>query len=367
MDAKIMDLLSDVFAEAHLLCGSEGLFQSVFYHHARKYYSPEQIHREYSVNSGYIDFVLEDEDAIHAFEIKGGANGHRNSLSKMKEMEKKGKGLAHDLKKLGEFNQLEHGKTVNTWIVCIDLKSLRIAFDKKDLTGYSAMAARQGSRLAYLSQEEAVFRILDGNNEKQVALNEIKSEYSKVDPMQILSKPNFWAGYFTQTRATNGLECVHVGQFYHALREAGLGWNQCASEVFFNCNKHGTRNYYMPDFAVFGRESIGQFQLFGDHKKIVENDQFKLPYLTSVLEFKGGKSFQRQSIAKKKKDISADLDKLAYKMRPRIQAGTSALEILSSYAPPTYTMVVTDPDPRLSEFIEYSRDEYRDILDIQCG
>ena len=366
MDAKIMDLLSDVFAEAHLLCGSEGLFQSMFYHHARKYYSPKQIHREYSVNSGYIDFVLEDEQAVHAFEIKGGANGHRNSLSKMKEMERGGKGLAHDLKKPSGFSKLKHEQTVNTWIVCIDLKSLRIAFDRKDLAGYSAMAARQGSRVAYLSQEEQVFRVLDGIGEEQIKLNKVKNGYSGVGPKAILSKPTFWADYFEQTRATNGLECVHVGQFYHALREAGLGWNQCASEVFFNCNKHGTRNYYMPDFAVFGRESIGQFQLFGDHKRTVENDQFKLPYLVSVLEFKGGKNFQKQSISKKKKDISADLDKLAHKMRPRIQAGTSALEIVNRYDP-MYTMVVTDSDPGLSEFIEDSRNKYRDILDIQCG
>ena len=61
------------------------------------------------------------------------------------------------------------------------------------------------------------------------------------------------------------------------------------------------------------------------------------------------------------------MDRLAHKMRPRIQAGTSAFGDVSKYDPTMYTMVVTDPDPRLSEFIEDSRNEYRDILDIQWG
>lgn len=367
MDDKVMAMLSDMFTEARQLCGSEGLFQSLFYHHARKYFSSEQIHREYSVKSGYIDFVLEDEISIHAFEIKGGANGHRNSLGKMKEVERKGKGLAHDLKKVGEFSSLKHEKTVTTWIVCIDLKPLGIAFDEKDLLVYSEMAKRQGSGFAYLSQEETVFRVFDGSGECLRELREIKKQCGKVDPKTILRRQDFWCDYFEQTREVNGLECVHVGQFYHALREAGLGWNQCASEVFFNCNKYGTRNYYMPDFAIFGCENIGQFQLFGDNKRIIENDQYKLPYLICVLEFKGGLSFQRQSLVKKKKDILADLEKLANKMQSRIQIGSEALGVKNKYGRPMYMMVITDPDPKLSEFIEYSRNEYKGVLDIQCG
>ena len=80
MSAEFNQVLADFLSEASVVCGSEGLYQSIFYHQARRHFSQDQIKREVSAAGGRVDFLLEGADRFFAIELKAGANGHRNSL-----------------------------------------------------------------------------------------------------------------------------------------------------------------------------------------------------------------------------------------------------------------------------------------------
>jgi hypothetical protein len=84
-DARISALVHDFYAEAQALCGSEGMFQNLFHHHALRHFPDALVRREVAVPSGNIDFVIAGHETSYAIELKAGANGHRNSLGKMKE------------------------------------------------------------------------------------------------------------------------------------------------------------------------------------------------------------------------------------------------------------------------------------------
>ena len=119
------------------------------------------------------------------------------------------------------------------------------------------------------------------------------------------------------------------------------------------------------DFAVFEEGFVGHFQLYGNNRRTVENDQYKLPVLVSVLEFKGGIAFSAKTIAKRKEEIVADVEKLAEQIRPRIETAPSFLHRSKSIARPQYTMVVTDNDPRLQPCIEALRAKHKGTVDIR--
>lgn len=368
LDTRIKTLLTDFFTDANAVCGSEGLFQSIFYHHGRSHFAADRIFREYKVPSGSIDFVIDGGNQLFAFELKGGANGHRNSLANMKEVEHSGKGLSHDIKKLVEFGRLNKGKTVQVWLVCIDLAPLDIAFDDNDLSYYSNMANKSDACLAYLAQGEKYFLTFDNGQRVPYPISQQVQPSSLTDHKKIIQDDKFWRAYFSETNRTPGLECVHIGQLYHALRGAGFNYNQCASEVFFNCNRYGTRNYYIMDFAVFSSAFCGQFQLYGNSRKTIENDKFKLPHLIALMEFKGGDAFQKKSLRNKVADIEKDLNKLASKVSPNVLSASSQLDIKAVTGSPELVMVVTDPDTELRADILSLQARYRDKVEIRwCG
>lgn len=363
MITKFDKVLCGFFSEAKTVCGSEGLYQSIFYHHARCQFRQNQIRREEQAEGGRVDFVLEDTDRIYAVELKAGANGHRNSLANMKEVESKGKGLQHDLAKLQSV-QRRSSKTVESWLVCVDLAALGIAFSHSDLEKYSIISNSQGTHFGYASQLEDEYQTWVAGKRMAWKL-ETTQRTSQADPWHIMESEALWDDFFAEVDRDQGPECSHLGLFYHALRRYGLIHKQVASEVFFNCSRYGTRQYYIPDFAVFDKEFIGHFQLYGNSQRTVENDQFKLPLLVSVLEFKGGNSFSAKSIAKRKEEIIADVDKLAQQIKPRIEAAPSFLKRPKKLAKPNYTMVITDSDPRLKASIEALKAKYKDTLSIR--
>lgn len=361
MTSKFDKVISGFFSEAKAVCGSEGLYQSIFYHHARGQFRQNQIRREERAEGGKVDFVLEDSDRVIAVEIKAGANGHRNSLANMKEVESKGKGLQHDLAKL---HSIQPSKPVESWLVCVDLAALGIAFSISDLEKYSRLANNLGTNFAYVSQLDDEYQTWVAGKRAAHKLEPLQRT-PKADPWHLIGSKALWRDYFAEVVRDNGSECSHVGLFYHALRRAGLLHRQVASEVFFNCTRYGTRQYYVPDFAVFEEGFVGHFQLYGNNRRTVENDQYKLPVLVSVLEFKGGDAFSAKTISKRKEEIVADVTKLADQIRPRIEAAPSFLHRSKSIARPQYTMVVTDNDPRLQPCIEALRAKHKGTVDIR--
>lgn len=363
MTAKFNKILSGFFSEAKTVCGSEGLYQSIFYHHARGQFRQNQIRREEPTEGGKVDFFLEDTDRFYAIELKAGANGHRNSLANMKEVESKGKGLQHDLAKLHSL-KTRSSKPVESWLVCVDLAALRIAFSKSDLEKYSSLSNSQGTYFAYISQLEDDYQTWV-NGKRSAWKMEAPQSTLQTDPWQLIKSQSLWHDFFAEVARENGPECSHVGLFYHVLRRAGLLHKQVASEVFFNCNRYGTRQYYVPDFAVFEKEFVGHFQLYGNNRRTVENDQFKLPVLVSVLEFKGGDAFSAKPIAERKKEIVADVEKLAQKIKPRVEAAPSFLHRPKALTKPEYTMVVTDNDSRLQASIEALQAKYQGTVNIR--
>lgn len=335
----------------------------MFYHHARGQFRQDQIRREEPAEGGKVDFVLEDNERIYAVELKAGANGHRNSLANMKEVESKGKGLQHDLAKLHSV-QRRSSKPVESWLVCVDLAALGIAFSRSDLAKYSGRSNSQGTHFAYISQLDDEYQTWRAGKRTAWKL-EAPQGTPHADPWHLIGSEALWHDFFAEVVRDNGPECSHVGLFYHALRRSGLIRNQAASEVFFNCSRYGTRQYYVPDFAVFEKEFVGHFQLYGNNRRTIENDQFKLPVLVSVLEFKGGDAFSAKPIAKRKEEIVADVEKLALQIKPRIEAAPSFLNRSKALAKPNYTMVVTDSDPRLEAIIEELKAKHKGIVSIR--
>ncbi|MFB2778549.1 hypothetical protein ACE017_05220 [Shewanella mangrovisoli] len=363
MDEKIYALLKGFYSEANLVCGSEGVFQSIFYHEARKYFDQSQIWREQPVNGGAIDFCIDGGEKIFAIEIKAGANGHRNSLAKMKEVESKGKGLSHDLSKL-QFFASESTKAVETWLICVDLSSLGIAFNKDDIAYYSELASSYGANFSYASQLENLFYCWYENGKCCIELN--FSDSGIVSSIEdLLSSARFWYQFFDETVSDFGPECSHVGLLYHHLRKNGLNYNQVAVEVFFNCNKYGDRQYRIPDLAIFDRRFNAQFQLYGDSKKIVKNDQFKLPSLVSVVEFKGGSSFISKPLKERERLIEADIDKMLSHIIPNIQIASLSFSKDSVQSKSIYIFVVTDFDKRLEPLILNLRERVNGKIDIR--
>ncbi|WP_088210548.1 hypothetical protein [Shewanella sp. Shew256] len=363
MDAKFDALLKGFYSEANLVCGSEGVFQSIFYHEARKYFDQSQIWREQSVNGGAIDFCIDSGEKIFAIEIKAGANGHRNSLAKMKEVESKGKGLSHDLSKLQLFAS-ESTKPVETWLICVDLSPLGIAFNKNDIIYYSELASSYGANFSYASQLESLFYCWYENGKRCIELNYSNSE-SVSSIQDLLSSGRFWSQFFDETVSDFGPECSHVGLLYHHLRKSGLNHNQVAVEIFFNCNKYGDRKYRIPDLAIFDRRFNAQFQLYGDSKKIVKNDQFKLPSLVSVIEFKGGSSFISKPLSERERLIEADIDKMLSYIIPNIKIASLSFSRDSAQSKPIYILVVTDFDKRLELIIFNLRQRVGGKIDIR--
>jgi hypothetical protein len=364
-EKRIYKFLANFLGESKEVGGSEGLYQSLFYSHARRYFPAKCILREVRVKSGFIDFVIETEAIRYAFELKGGANGHRNSLRKMKEEEGRGKGLAHDLTKLHEYRDSSLVDSVLTFLVCIDIEALDIAFSMDDCRRYAQMARSAQSELVYFAQTDAFFRVYRDNEILKVAVSTQDAVPNHPPAIKLLSASVFWRRYFSEVGDANGLECLHVGIFYHHLRRTGLRVNQCAPEIFFNCNKYNTRSYHRPDLAVFEDGCTGQFQLFGDSRKIVQNDQFKLPFLASILEFKGGAGFDTKGLKYKTEAISKDLAKLTVQMPPLIDAATEKIMGSKSFRRCLYIMVVTDPDPSLADFIMVEKERYADTVEIQ--
>lgn len=363
MTTKFNKVLSGFFSEAKTVCGSEGLYQSIFYHHARGQYRQNQILREEPAEGGKVDFVLEDVDRVYAVELKAGANGHRNSLANMKEVESKGKGLQHDLAKLDSLHR-KFSKEVESWLVCVDLAALGLAFSRVDLEKYSRLSNSQGTHFAYVSQLEDEYQTWRVGKRTAWKLETPQCK-SQADAWHLIGGEVVWHDYFAEVARDNGPECSHVGLFYHVLRRAGLLHRQVASEVFFNCNRYGTRQYYVPDFAVFENEFVGQFQIYGNNRRTVENDQFKLPVLVSILEFKGGDAFRAKSITKRNEEIVADVEKLAQQIKPRIEAAPSFQQRPNSLAKPTFTMVVTDSDPRLQPTMEALSAKHKGTVNIR--
>ena len=363
MTSKFDRVVSGFFSEAKTVCGSEGLYQSIFYHHARSEFRQNQIRREEPAEGGKVDFVLEDADRVIAVELKAGANGHRNSLANMKEVESKGKGLQHDLAKLRSL-QRRLSKPVESWLVCVDLAALGIAFSRSDLEKYTSLSNDQETSFAYLSQLDDEYQTWVAGKRTARKLDAPRRT-PQVDSRQLMASKSLWSDFFAEVARDSGPECSHVGLFYHALRRAGLLHKQVASEVFFNCTRYGTRQYYIPDFAIFDEGFPGHFQLYGNNRRTVENDQYKLPALLSVLEFKGGDSFSAKSISKRKEEIVSDVEKLAQQIKPRIEAAPSFLDRAKTTAKPKYTMVVTDSDPRLQPCIEALRAKHKGIADIR--
>jgi len=364
-ERRLFHFLNRYLAEAKLVGGSEGLYQSLFYSHARRYYHAHNIHREFRVESGFIDVVIETGSSRYAFELKGGAQGHRNSLHKMKEEEGRGKGLAHDLKKLSEYRALNEGISVRSLLLCIDIEALGIAFTQEDINNYARMALGSNNELIYFSQKEDHYRLYRAEQALRIKLPRVEKRTSHPSIHKIMAAPEFWGRYFEQTNKSPGLECHHVGIFYHELRRLGLNVNQCAPEIFFNCSKYNVRNYHRPDLAIFENGCTGQFQLFGNSKKTIENDQFKLPYLTALLEFKGGTAFENLGKTAKIKGISQDLEKLVHVLPPLIDAATDALGAGEKPQPCKYIMVVTDPAPELSDYIESQKLELHNSVQIE--
>jgi len=363
MADKFEKVLAGFFSEANTVCGSEGLYQSIFYHHARGEFRQNQIRREESSEGGKIDFILEDTDRTIAVELKAGANGHRNSLANMKEVESKGKGLQHDLAKLRSLERRQ-SKRVESWLVCLDLAALGVAFSKSDLEKYSRLSNVQETRFAYLSQQNDEYQTWIAGQRKVRKLN--APHHAKQIDRQLLESKALWSDFFAEVALDRGgPECSHVGLFYHVLRRTGLHHKQAASEVFFNCTRYGTRQYYIPDFAIFDERFSGHFQLYGNNLRTIENDQYKLPALLSVLEFKGGAAFRAKSISKRKEEIVSDVEKLVQQIKPRIETSLSFQERDKNVANPKFTMVVTDDDPRLQPCIESLRVKNVGIADIR--
>ena len=282
----------------------------------------------------------------------------------MKEVEHEGKGLQHDLSKLKSLHG-KLGKPVETWLVCVDLAALGIAFDAQDVEKYAKWSRDAGSGFAYISQLEDHFKV---NAEGHWSLLKLKSlpGPSQANPWDVLQQESLWRKLSVEVdRDRQGVECSHVGLLYHLLRSAGLLHNQVASEVFFNCNRYGARHYYRPDAAVFDGRFGGQFQLYGNKRKTVENDQFKLPLLASIIEFKGGRSFCKNPLAWRISAIAGDLEKLANEIRPRIE-NAPAFQARSPELPrPRYIMVVTDADPRLELELIKLNSKYEGLIDVR--
>lgn len=361
MTTKIEKTIIGFFSEAKDVCGSEGLFQSIFYHQCRLNYKQDQIRREEAVDGGRVDFVIEETDRLISIELKAGANGHRNSLANMKEVENTGKGLQHDIDKLLSL-QKQTGKHVESWLVCVDLLVLGIAFSKKDVDKYSSVSNKQGVHFAYLAQLNDNCEIWENEKRKEHKLC-IPDCTSNISALALLNMKSTWTEFFYEVATEeDSPECAHVGLLYHILRRKGLKHTQLASEVFFNCNKYGTRQYYIPDIAVFGDKFIGQFQLFGNNKRTIENDKYKLPELVSIMEFKGGRSFKSKGIKSRQEAIISDVEKLSYQIKPIVEAASLSLKINTQ---PHYIMIITDDDPRLKVCIDELRQKHGEIIDIK--
>jgi hypothetical protein len=363
MSADIEQVLAGFFSEASVVCGSEGLYQSIFYHQARYHFSQERIKREVSAEGGRVDFLLEGEDKYYAVELKAGANGHRNSLANMKEVEREGKGLQHDLGKLQSLQE-SLGKPVETWLLCVDLAALGIAFNAQDLEKYAEWSRAGGTSFAYVSQLEDHFKT---NTQGHWSFHKLAPPPvpSKTSTWEIIQDESLWRKFFVEVERDHGVECSHVGLLYHALRRAGLQHNQVASEVFFNCNRYGARHYYRLDVAIFESSFGGQFQLYGNNRKTVENDQFKLPTLASLMEFKGGRSFCKTPISSRVSNIAGDLEKLANVVKPRIENAAAFQNRNPELPRPRYIMVVTDSDPNLEADIIRLNSMYNGLVDLQ--
>ncbi|GHB22934.1 hypothetical protein ACFFLG_13955 [Shewanella indica] len=181
----------------------------------------------------------------------------------------------------------------------------------------------------------------------------------------LLSSDRFWSEFFDETVSDFGPECSHVGLLYHHLRKNGLNHNQVAVEVFFNCNKYGDRQYRIPDLVIFDRCFNAQFQLYGDSRKTIKNDQFKLPSLVSVIEFKGGIAFTSKSIKERERLIEVDVDKMLNHIIPDVKSASNSLRGNSGKSEPIFMFVVTDFDERLEPIIFNLRQRVGGKIDIR--
>jgi hypothetical protein len=89
----VSEIINESSFQARHICGSEGLYQCIIYDVTKRHPEVDSIEREVPVtlpdgNTGYLDFVIESKGVSIAIELKAGANSHRNSLDKAKEVDK---------------------------------------------------------------------------------------------------------------------------------------------------------------------------------------------------------------------------------------------------------------------------------------
>lgn len=376
MHAAIREVINKSIEEARMVSGSEGLYQCIIYSHAMEHPDIDHVEREYKIKlsdgkSGNVDFVLDVGDEKYAIELKAGANSHRNSLDKAKEIDKKygakrTGGILKDLDKLSSFMQLDENGAHKSIQVCLEVAYMPRGFDEDDILSYSKLANDKSISFVYGTEGYSGKATWIVEGEKHIM------PFDGADTNLDRGLKNFdigeydWKSYFEEINHTEPKhEAFAQGNFYHQLRAMGLSEKQCASEVYFHFAKIPNKkpaSYWKPDIAVFDESFYGRFNLGNSNQKR-NNDFEKLNSLLAIIEIKGSEDFRRRNTEEKIGLIDADLDKLYQKLRPAINSKSRSEGIVRE-VDVKLVMAVADSSSELEDYIRKAQKKYEHKVEI---
>lgn len=372
----VTQIINDASYQARHICGSEGLYQCIIYDLAKRCAQIDSVEREVPVvlpdgKIGYLDFVIDSAGISVAIELKAGANSHRNSLDKAKEVDRrfgaeKSGGLLKDFEKLGAFIKFGADNSRRAISVCLETAFIKYGFSPNDVDKYSALANKQSIAFVYGTPGGSPKNLwINSGKRHEVALgwnNRFEVATSKVFDLGELD----WAAYFADIAMSEPKdETFAQGILYHHLRSLGLTEKQCASEVFFYfARKPGTRaSYWLPDLAIFDPGFNGHFNLGVNNQEKLQNDYDKLCSLNTIIEIKGSRQFEMFSRSKKVELLRQDLEKMNSHLRPPIEVQTRK-EGIRRDRPVNFAMVVASSDSGLNAFIREAKEEYSQAIQI---
>jgi hypothetical protein len=372
----VSEIINESSFQARHICGSEGLYQCIIYDVTKRHPEVDSIEREVPVtlpdgNTGYLDFVIESKGVSIAIELKAGANSHRNSLDKAKEVDKcfgakKSGGLLKDFEKLSAFIKNGSARSRRAVSICLETAYIKKGFTPNDVDKYSSLANEKSIDFVYGTPGSSPTNLWICNGKRnEVVLNKTVECNLENKNVFDISKLN-WAAYFSDISMSEPKdETFAQGILYHHLRSTSLSEKQCASEVFFHfALKAGTRaSYWLPDLAVFNAGFSGRFNLGVNSHEKVQNDYEKLCSLNTIIEIKGSKQFEKFSTNKKIDLIRQDIEKLNSHLRPSIETKIRK-EGIKRERKVDFAMVVASPDIQLKEYLKEASKEYGQTIQI---
>ncbi|WP_413674437.1 hypothetical protein ACEN9H_08750 [Massilia cellulosiltytica] len=332
-------LFARFFADTAAVCGHEKTLHANFMHQLLMDGVPRDcIAREHADGDKRIDLVvhanrsgdrwLARDDAVVAFEFKGGAYNVRNALHDTIDSE----GYCADMDKLATLRR----QGAEAWFVCVDMAELGLALSPRQQQRVAGQCARRGVHFAYYAQgADHCVIARPGTKPVDVALacGMVRNE----GPVRWQDCLPELASLLNRADVT---EDTVTGFIYHALQRAGVGTNRLSLETYFNCAAQGTRMHQRPDLCVFGDRVGGRFNLYRSGDRRRPNDGIKIGDLQAVIEVKSSANARRVSAAAFAKKIAADIDKLVWWRERLGQARLGAG--YADVSKPDYVMIAVD-------------------------